>query len=101
MPLAKTATVNVRIHENIKTQAENILDMIGIPRATAIDMFYRQIILNKGIPFPLTIPKEIPVLEDMSENEFNLMMLNGYVQAVQGDSYDVDEVFEELEKGLE
>ena len=44
MTLNKTANVNVRIQENIKQQAEQILDTIGIPRATAIDIFYRQII---------------------------------------------------------
>ena len=42
----KTANVNVRIQENIKKQAEEILKTIGISRATAIDIFYRQIILN-------------------------------------------------------
>ena len=51
--------VNVRIQENIKQQAEQILETIGISRATAIDMFYRQIILNNGIPFSLTIPKSV------------------------------------------
>lgn len=98
MAIAKTANVNVRIQENIKKQAEEILDMIGIPRATAIDLFYRQIILNKGIPFSLTIPQNIPVLEDMSIKDFNLMMTNGYTQAIQGESINVEEVLEELEK---
>ena len=54
--LLNTANVNVRIQENIKHQSEQILETIGVPRATAIDMFYRQIILNNGIPFLLTIP---------------------------------------------
>lgn len=100
MALAKTANVNVRIQENIKKQAEDILEIIGIPRATAIDMFYRQIILNKGLPFSLTIPKNVPILEDMNEKDFNLMMVNGYSQALQGDSYNIDEVFDELEEDL-
>ena len=100
MTSIKTATVNVRIQENIKKQAEEILEMIGIPRATAIDIFYRQIILNKGIPFSLTIPKNVPILEDMNEKDFNLMMANGYSQALQGDSHSIDDVFDELEKDL-
>lgn len=100
MSMGKTANVNVRIQENIKKKAEDILEMIGIPRATAIDMFYRQIILNKGIPFSLTIPKNVPVLEDMDEKDFNLMMANGYSQALRGESYSIDEVFDELAKDL-
>lgn len=59
--VTKTANVNVRIQENIKQQAGQILDTIGVPRVTAIDMFYRQIILNNGIPFYLKIPKNLPV----------------------------------------
>lgn len=63
-------------------------------------MFYRQIILNKGIPFSLTIPKHISILEEMSEKDFHFMMSNGYVQAQQGESYGIDEVFSELENDL-
>lgn len=100
MALTKTANINVRIQENIKQQAEQILDTIGIPRATAIDMFYRQIILNNGIPFSLKIPKNLPVRENMDAKAFNSLMANGYAQAIQGDSYDIGDVFEELEKEL-
>ena len=100
MAVTKTANVNVRIQENIKQQAEQILETIGIPRATAIDMFYRQIILNKGIPFLLTIPKSLPARDDMDEKTFNALMAKGYDQAVRGDSYPIDDVFEELERGL-
>ena len=100
MALTKTASVNVRIQENIKQQAEQILEAIGIPRATAIDMFYRQIIFNKGIPFSLTVPNSIPIYEEMDETAFNVLMSKGYTQALQEDSRDLEDVFEELEKGL-
>ena len=95
--VTKSANVHVRIQENIKQQAEQILETIGISRATAIDLFYRQIILNKGIPFSLAIPKSLPVQDDMDEKTFNALMAKGYDQAVQGDSYPIDDVFEELE----
>ena len=94
----KTANVNVRIQENIKKQAEEILKTIGISRATAIDIFYRQIILNKGIPFSLTIPKSLPIREDMDEQEFNTMIGTGYLQAITGQTYDIEEVFKEFEE---
>ena len=100
MALAKTGNVNVRIQEHIKQQAEQILETIGISRAAAIDMFYRQIILNNGIPFPLTIPKELPIHENMDESTFNILMETGYSQALRGETYSVAEVFEELERGL-
>ena len=98
MAVTKTANMNVRIQENIKQQAEQILETIGVPRATAIDMFYRQIILNKGIPFLLTIPKSLPAQDDMYEKTFNALMSKGYDQAARGDSYPIDDVFEEFER---
>ena len=53
----KIASVNVRIQENIKEEAEKILSQIGLSRAVAIDLFYRQIFMNNSIPFSLTVPK--------------------------------------------
>ena len=53
----KSASVNVRINENIKQHAEAILEDLGLSRAVAIDLFYRQIIMNNSIPFSLTVPK--------------------------------------------
>lgn len=100
MAMMKTANVNVRIQENIKTQAEQILETIGIPRATAIDMFYRQIILHRGIPFSLTIPDRVPARDEMADADFNILMSKGYTQAINGESYDMDNVFDELEQGL-
>jgi len=36
----------------------------------------------------------------MDEKTFNALMAKGYDQAVHGDSYPIDDVFEELERGL-
>ena len=56
--------------------------------------------LGNNIPFPLTIPKELPIHENMDESTFNALMETGYLQAVRGKTYSVAEVFEELEQGL-
>lgn len=102
MPATKTANVNARIDQNIKSQAEAILTRIGLPRSVAIDLYYRQIIMHGGIPFALTIPEpSLPVREQMTAKQFDQMMAKGMEQAKSGDSYDFDEVFGELESGLE
>ena len=90
----KTASVNVRIQEDIKKQAEEILDQLGLPRAVAIDMFYRQIILNKGIP---TAPKS---REELTKEEFDKMMKVAVEQVEKGQTTPVEEVFEELYRGM-
>ena len=96
----KTANVNARIQQDIKQQAEAILTRMGLPRSVAIDMYYRQIIMHDGIPFPVTIPSSVPSRDNMSDVEFNAMMKTGYEQAKADDAYDLDEVFDALEKGL-
>lgn len=53
----KIASVNVRIQENIKEEAEKFYRR-QVSRAIAIDLFYRQIIMNNSIPFSLTVPKQ-------------------------------------------
>lgn len=97
---AKTANVNSRMQVNIKQQAEGILDRLGIPRSVAFDMYYRQIIAHNGIPFPLTLPATVPARDDMTPAEFNQMMATGLLQAKEDDSFDVDQVFTELEQGV-
>ena len=102
MPAIKTANVNARIDQNVKTQAEAILTRMGLPRSVAIDIFYRQIIMHGGLPFPVTIPaSRLPSLDEMSTAEFNKMMAEGLAQAKADDSMDMDEVFDALEAGLE
>ena len=102
MAAIKTANVNARIDLSVKTQAEAILARIGLPRSVAIDAFYRQIIMHGGIPFSLTIPEsKLPAYDEMSAAEFHQMMATGLAQAKADDSFDMDEVFEELDAGLE
>ena len=93
----KTANVNSRMKLNIKQQAEDILDRLGIPRSVAIDMYYRQIIAHNGIPFSLTLPTTVASRDEMTTAQFDRMMATGLQQAKEDDSFDVDEVFAELE----
>lgn len=55
--MEKTATLNIRINPEVKKSAENILCQLGVPMASAIDMFLKQVTLTGGIPFAITLPK--------------------------------------------
>ena len=94
----KTATVNIRIQEDIKQQAEKILEQLGISRAVAIEMYYRQIINHKGIPFALTLPPSIPARSEMDDSSFNQMMEEGLRQADAGAMIEADAFFDHLLK---
>src|SRR3954454_14530221 len=53
---AQTGMIRARVTATVKAEAENILDQIGLSASDAIRMFYRQIIMCNGLPFPARIP---------------------------------------------
>ena len=54
--MAKTAFLNARIDPNLKTKAEKVLAGVGVSASQAITMFYRQVVLRRGLPFDVCIP---------------------------------------------
>jgi DNA-damage-inducible protein J len=54
----KSEVVRARIEPDIKHNAEAILKNLGLSNSQAIGLFYKQIILNQGLPFDLKIPNE-------------------------------------------
>ena len=92
----KTANVTARIQQNIKEQAEAILERLGIPVSVFIDMTYRQVIMRDGVPFSLDIPDKLATRDSITQAEFNTMMQTGLAQAKRNDSLSVDEAFNQL-----
>lgn len=54
--ITKTALVRARMEPSIKKKAERVLSQIGISPSEAINVFYRRIANDKGIPFSLNVP---------------------------------------------
>ena len=53
------SNVNVKIDTQIKELATQLLARMGIDQTTAIDMFYRQIIAERRLPFQPTVSLSI------------------------------------------
>jgi DNA-damage-inducible protein J len=56
--MIKQARVEARIECDLKARVLEILRKLDISEADAIRMYYRQIAINKGIPFELKIPNK-------------------------------------------
>ena len=54
--MAKTATIRARLEPDLKHEAEQILSTLGLSPTAAIRLFYRQVTLQHGLPFPVRIP---------------------------------------------
>jgi DNA-damage-inducible protein J len=65
--MPKTVSIKVRIEPAIKDQAEQIFAGLGISTSDAIGMFFRQVVLRRGMPFDLSIPNAatIAALEEL------------------------------------
>lgn len=70
----KTTGLYVRMNPEKKEKAEAILKRLGLNSATAINMFYDQIILHNGIPFRVQIPNAWDNLDYMNKDEFSHLL---------------------------
>ncbi len=57
-------TVQIRIDEDTKNRAKDILNNLGLDMSTAIKVYFQQIIINKGIPFKLLTENGLIVEEE-------------------------------------
>ena len=57
--MSKTATVRARIEPRLKNEAEHVLEDLGLSATQAINLFYRQVTLRKGLPFDVVIPNAV------------------------------------------
>ncbi len=55
--MEKTATLNLRVSPEVKSEAENVLSQLGISMSTAVTMFLRQVALSGGLPFTPQLPR--------------------------------------------
>ena len=55
--MTNTGTVHARIDANLKASAEAVLKDVGISPTDAINIYYKQIVYNQGIPFKLVKPR--------------------------------------------
>ena len=95
----KSANLYARIEPNVKEQAESILAELGIPASNAINMFYRQVILNKGLPFEVKLPDEKPLaMASLSKEELDAEIEKGYMDASEGRVESAEKVFGDLRK---
>jgi len=73
----RNATIRARTEEWLKEEVEGVLKELGMTPTEAINLFYNQIRLQRGLPFHVLIPNEetAQVLRDTDEGK-NLVKYN-------------------------
>lgn len=96
--MIKSATVSARIDENVKSEAEDILQQLGIPVSVVINTLYHQIIIQKAVPFPMTLTSRPSTLEGMTKEQPDAKLQHSYEQAIARQGRPLNDVFADLEK---
>ena len=95
--MAKSANLYARIEPEVKEEAERILTVLGIPASNAINMFYKQIILQNGLPFDVKIPSPSRVdLSVLNQEELHQELEKGYADKELGRTKPAGKVFADI-----
>lgn len=94
----KTANLYARIEPDVKEQAESVLETLGISVSSAINMFYKQIILQQGIPFDVKLPKAPENSAKWSKDRFDAELEKGYNDMLKGRTRPATMVLSDVKK---
>ena len=99
--MAKSSNLYVRIEPELKERAEAILSALGVPVSTAITMYYKQIVLQRGIPFKAKLPESPLDVSRMTNVQLDAALEKGYAEAMTGHTVPLEQAFEDIREGLD
>lgn len=88
--------LQVSIDPEVKEQAESILNELGISASTAINIFYRQVIFHKGLPFEVRLPKHPLDISQMTAEKLDAKLEKGYADMLAGRTIPSKQAFADI-----
>lgn len=97
--MARTSNVFARVEPEVKEQAEQVLEQLGIPMSNAIGMFLRQVVMQRGIPFEMKLPVNKPLaIDSLTKEQFDEEMQKGMDDIKASRVYSADAVEDEMKR---
>jgi len=59
--MPKTAVISARVDPELKQNAEKVFQKLGLTASQAITLFYKQVELERGLPFAVRVPNPATV----------------------------------------
>ncbi len=87
-------TLNVRVDENLKKEANELFADLGLDMSTAINMFLRQSVIRNALPFEVV--REVPNAETLAAIK-EVQEMKAHPEKYKGYT-DIDAMFKELLK---
>lgn len=96
MAKTKTVSINCRIDPELKNDAESVIESLGLTASSVISLLYKQIILQRGIPFSLKLPEENISVDPMSAEQFESELNKGLADIQEGRTVPAGTIFAQL-----
>lgn len=97
--MAKTSNVFARVEPEVKQQAETILNELGIPMSSAVSMFLKQIVLQRGIPFEMKLPGNKPLsMDSLTKEQLDAEIQKGFDDMNAGRVRPAEDVQEDMRR---
>ena len=85
--MGKTEQMHIRVEPELKAEAEAVLSQLGLRATEFVRMALRQVVLQRGLPFPVRIPNA-ETIAALNEPAHNLKQFES-----------VDDLFADMEAG--
>lgn len=97
--MARTSNIYIRVEPEVKKRAEQVLEQLGIPMSNAVNMFLKQVALQRGIPFEIKLPESVPLsYESLKKEEFDAEITKGRADIEAGRTYTAESIKEEMQR---
>ena len=97
--MVKSANLYARIEPELKNEAEAILSGLGVPVSNAINIFYRQIVIHRGLPFDVRFPlRTLMNAAELSDEQLDAEVSRGFEDIALGRKRSLSDVASELKR---
>ena len=75
------------------------MGQLGIPVSNAVNIFLKQVVMQRGIPFDVKLPATKPLgASGLTETELNAELEKGYADFVQGNTKSFEKAFSDIRR---
>ena len=99
MAVKADSSLTIRVNSEVKREAQKIFSDLGLDTTTAFNIFLRQVIVCRGLPFEVRLPAHKPVdVATLSEEAFHEVLERGYADIEDGRVQNVKNAFADLKR---
>jgi len=91
--MANVANLNIKIDRELKTQADRLFNEMGMNLTTAVNVFVRQAVQERAIPFKIYRATEtIGQKANIEQRQAAMQEVRDLLVGINGDNIDLDQI---------